>query len=102
VCEDGGEAAFSGRTEPWPVAPESSSGSAVHVLEFSALDAERDGWFVDVAPNRASSRARVAVIVDECSSTTETFASAPQPERRQESSRRRVRLGRRRRARLSG
>jgi endoglucanase len=43
-----GTRVFGGRTRPWPVRPEPTSGLAVHVLEFSDLRAEGDGFSVEV------------------------------------------------------
>ena len=49
-----------GRTQPWPVRPEPTSGLAVHVLDFSALRTEGDGFTIEVdgARSRAFSIAR--------------------------------------------
>jgi endoglucanase len=48
VCDRGGAAVFGGRTRPWPVRPEPTSGMAVHVLDFSDLRAEGEGFAIEV------------------------------------------------------
>ena len=36
-----------GRTRPWPVRPEPTSGLGVHVLDFSALRTEGEGFAIE-------------------------------------------------------
>ena len=48
VRDGGGTRVFDGRTRPWPVRPEPTSGTAVHVLEFSDLRAEGRGFSIEV------------------------------------------------------
>lgn len=43
-----GDAVFRGRTRPWPVRPEPTSGLAVHVLDFSGVRAQGDGFAIEV------------------------------------------------------
>jgi endoglucanase len=48
VRDHAGTRVFGGRTRPWPVRPEPSSGMAVHVLDFSGLRAEGKGFAIEV------------------------------------------------------
>jgi endoglucanase len=44
---------FRGRTRPWPVTPEPSSGLAVHTLDFSELRTQGDGFVIEVEGARS-------------------------------------------------
>ena len=44
---------YRGRTRPWPVRPEPTSGSAVHTLDFSELEAEGEGFALEVEGTRS-------------------------------------------------
>ena len=48
VRDRAGSAVFRGRTRPWRVRPEPTSGLAVHVLDFSAVRAAGEGFTVEV------------------------------------------------------
>jgi endoglucanase len=52
VLDSSGGAVLSGRTEPWPVRPEPTSGSAVHLLDFSDMR-EGDCFSVEVGGARS-------------------------------------------------
>ncbi len=53
VGDRGGAAVFTGRTRPWPVRPEPTSGMADHTLDFSDLRAEGEGFAIEVAGARS-------------------------------------------------
>jgi endoglucanase len=53
VCDRGGAAVFGESTRPWPVRPEPTSGMAVHILEFSDLRAEGEGFAIEVEGARS-------------------------------------------------
>jgi hypothetical protein len=44
---------FRGRTRPWPVTPEPTSGLAVHTLDFSELRTQGDGFVIEVEGARS-------------------------------------------------
>ena len=48
VRDPGGSAVFGGRTRPWRVRPEPASGLAVHVLDYSIVAVEGEGFTVEV------------------------------------------------------
>ena len=51
VVDAAGATAVSGATQPWSERPEPTSGSAVHVLDFSGAEAEGDGFVVEAGEN---------------------------------------------------
>ena len=53
VLDRGGSAVFAGRSQPWPVRPEPTSGLVVHQLEFTDLSARGDGLTVEAARERS-------------------------------------------------
>ena len=53
VCARGGAAVFGGHSRPWPVRPEPTSGMAVHVLDFSDLRAEGEGFAIELDSARS-------------------------------------------------
>src|SRR4051812_28760393 len=48
VRERGGAVVFRACTQPWPARPEPTSGMALHVLDFSDLRAEGEGFVIAV------------------------------------------------------
>jgi endoglucanase len=53
VRDRDGAVVAAGRSEPWPVRPEPTSGMAVHVIEFSSLQAHGAGYVVEVDRDRS-------------------------------------------------
>jgi endoglucanase len=49
VRDRGGNAAYAGRSAPWPDRPEPTSGLSVHVLDFSGLAVEGSGYRIEAA-----------------------------------------------------
>lgn len=48
-----GDAAWRGRSKPWPIRPEPTSGLAVHVLDFSSAQVEGDDVRITVGDERS-------------------------------------------------
>ena len=53
VVDSHGSAVFAGRSTPWPVRPEPTSGLTVHQLEFTDLTARGGGFIVEAAGERS-------------------------------------------------
>ena len=46
-----GAVVFEGRSDPWPVRPEDTSGQSLHVLDFSATPNRGEGFRLEVGPH---------------------------------------------------
>jgi endoglucanase len=53
VLDGRDQTVFRGRSQPWPIRPDPTSGLATHVVDFTGTDAHGPGYRVDIAGHRS-------------------------------------------------